>query len=149
MESKMATSHHLENSIVIKSKLEDVYALAEDVESYPEFIPGYEGSKVLSREENKATIERVAEIMGNQITWKSVATFHQNESIEFEQIEGPLRGMIAKWTFQQAPEGTKIVITHDFKLKTPIPGWQTESIIEGVSGTADTALKSLKKKVEA
>jgi len=145
----MATSHHIENSIVIKGKLEDVYALAGDVERYPEFIKGYEGSKVLSREGNKATIERVVEIMGRQITWKSVATFHKNEWIEFEQIEGPLKGMIAKWLFERVPEGTKIIITHDFELKAPIPGWPTEKIIEAVSGTADTALEALKKKVEA
>jgi ribosome-associated toxin RatA of RatAB toxin-antitoxin module len=145
----MATSHHIENSIVIKGKLEDVYALAEDVERYPEFIKGYEGSKVLGREGNKATIERVVEIMGNQITWKSVATFHKNEGIEFKQIEGPLKGMIAKWTFQRATEGTKIIITHDFELKAPIPGWPTEKVIAAVSGTADTALEAIKKKVEA
>ena len=145
----MATSHHIENSIVIKGKLEDVYALAEDIERYPEFILSYEGSKVLNREGNKAIIERVAEIRGRQITWKSVATFHKNEGMEFEQIEGPLEGMIAKWIFERVPEGTKITITHDFELQAPIPGWPVENIIEAVSGTADNVLEALKKKVEA
>lgn len=145
----MATSHHIENSIVIKGKLEDVYAIAEDVERYPEFIEGYEGSKVLSREGNKAIIERVAEIRGRQVTWKSVATFHKNQCMEFEQIEGPLEGMIAKWTFEQVPEGIKIIITHDFELQTPILGWPVEKIIGIVSGTADNVLEALKKKVEA
>ena len=145
----MATSHHIETSIIIKGKLEDVYALAEDVERYPEFIPGYKG-EVLSKEGNKSTLQRVVEIMGNQITWKSVATFQKNEwMIEFEQIEGPLKGMIAKWIFERVPEGTKSIIVHDFELERPILGWTIEKIIETVSAITRNTLEGLKKKLEA
>ena len=142
---------HMEDSIIVKDNLERVYDISRDVEKYPEFIPGYLESRVEGSREGKLIIKRVAWVKEKQLTWRSMASFQKNSCIEFEQIEGRLKGMKAKWLFEKAPEGTKVVITHDFRLGLPVIGWFKERLIAkpAVSKVARTVLRALKTKVES
>lgn len=142
---------HIEDSIIIKGELEDIYNLAQQVERYPEFIPGYLESRIVEFRDGKPVIKRVTLVNGKPLGWRSIASFQKNGLIEFEQIEGRLKGMRAKWIFEEVPEGTKVVITHDFKLNLPVIGWFMEILVAkpAVSRVAQTVLEALKRKIES
>ncbi|MCK5535030.1 SRPBCC family protein [bacterium] len=140
----------LENSIIINADLEKIYQLAQAVEKYPEFIPEYKESKIIGRENGKIIIARAALINQHLMRWKSKVWFSPNKSIEFEQIEGKLKGMQVKWTFEQIPGGTKVTILHLFKLNIPLIGWFLEKLVARprIEKTARNVLISLKKRIE-
>jgi ribosome-associated toxin RatA of RatAB toxin-antitoxin module len=140
----------LENSIIINANLEKIYKLAQAVERYPEFIPVYKKSKIIGRENGKIIIERAALINQRIMRWKSKAWFDYNKSIEFEQIEGRLKGMRVKWFFEQLPNGTKVTIIHIFKLHIPLVGWFLEKLVARprIEKTAGNVLIALKNKIE-
>ncbi len=140
-----------QNSIIINAHLEKIYHLAQAVEKYPEFIPGYKESKIIGRENGKIIIERAASINNRLIRWKSKAWFNPYKSIEFEQIEGKLKGMKVEWFFEQIPGGTKVTIIHIFKLNIPLIGRFLEKTVARprIEKMTDTVLTALKNKIES
>ncbi|MCK4533369.1 SRPBCC family protein [bacterium] len=140
-----------QNSIIINAHLEKIYHLAQAVEKYPEFIPEYKESKIIGRENGKIIIERAASINNRIVRWKSKAWFNHNKSIEFEQIEGKLKGMKVKWFFEQISGGTKVIIIHIFKLNIPLIGWFLEKLVarSRIEKMTDTVLTALKNKIES
>jgi ribosome-associated toxin RatA of RatAB toxin-antitoxin module len=108
-----------EESIVVGASVEQVYARAADLEAYSDLADEYRQSRVLSRGEGEAVVERKARIGGIPFTWRSRAAFSPPERIEFRQISGPLRGMRTAWHIAPEPDGTRLRIVHDL---APAPG---------------------------
>ena len=81
------------DSIIIKRSLSEVYKVAQDIENSHTYISGYKPSKLIKTKDGEIIVERVAEIKGKIMKWKSKVEFNINKTIEFEQIEGRLKGM--------------------------------------------------------
>jgi len=79
----------LRHAVRIDRPLEDVYALARQVERYPAFLPGYTESRIIEERDGRYLLARAALIDGQTVRWKSWVWFTENESIDFEQSEGP------------------------------------------------------------
>ena len=139
------------DSIIINDKIEKVYAVARDIEKQHEYIHGYSPAKIIEKKEDgKIVIERVAELHGKVMKWKSIAEFEENKAIRFEQIEGKLKGMKIEWLFQSINEGTRVEIIHDFSLKIPALGWFAERYIARpkIDGLTRNVLVGMKNKIE-
>ena len=95
-------------------------------------------------------VERVAEIKGKIMKWKSKVKFNINKTIEFEQIEGRLKGMKIEWLFEEVPEGTKLTITHRLSLNPPVLGWILSKFIAkpAIDKLTRNVLLGLKNKLE-
>lgn len=138
--------------IVIKKRLPEVYKTAQDIKNQHEYIPGYKPSKIVeTKKDGKMVIERIAEMDGKIMKWKSMAEFDENKTIKFEQLEGKLKGMKINWLFEETGEETKVTIIHDFKLKIPIAGWFAEKFIAKpkIDKITRNVLHGLKNKVES
>ena len=105
-----------EESILIDAPADSVYERAADLEAYSDLADEYRESKVLSRDDAGAVVERKARIAGLPFTWRSNAAFVPPHSIEFCQISGPLRGMRTLWQIAPEPEGTRLSIVHDLTV---------------------------------
>ena len=111
----------LTHSVNIQKPLSEVYDLARQVEKYPNFLPGYVESRIISVRENGALLERAARIRGKLVRWKSLVRWKENEAIHFIQQEGPLKGMWVNWQFDAlTPQSTQLTITHLFNLSRPL-----------------------------
>jgi ribosome-associated toxin RatA of RatAB toxin-antitoxin module len=114
---------YLHHEVEIKRPVAVVYALAKDVESYPNFLPGYVHSKIVTHSDDGALLRRAALIRGELVEWTSWVRWRENRAIHFEQQEGPLRGMKVFWHFQPlASDRTRLTITHFFRIPKPIIG---------------------------
>jgi ribosome-associated toxin RatA of RatAB toxin-antitoxin module len=111
----------LEHSILINRPLTDVFALARQVETYPDFLPGYIESRIVERRGETLLLQRAAIVRGKHYRWQSFVQFEENRAITFEQAEGPLRGMKVVWAFEaEDAEKTRVTITHEFQLTQPL-----------------------------
>ena len=106
---------HLEDSVIIDANVQDVYKVAEDVEKHPIVIPYFKSVKVLDKNENMKLVKRTAEINGKQRSWIGRLIYHENRMIEYEQVDGPLKGMTGEWIFGDLTDHhqTKLTITHN------------------------------------
>ncbi|MFW6134214.1 MAG: type II toxin-antitoxin system RatA family toxin [Elusimicrobiota bacterium] len=116
-----------QDSVIIKKSLPEVYRIAKDVKNQHKYIPGYKPSEIVEQyEDGKIVVRRFAKLKNKEMTWKSLANFNENSSIDFKQLEGRLKGMEIHWLFNETPQGTEVIIIHDFKINKPVIGWFME-----------------------
>jgi ribosome-associated toxin RatA of RatAB toxin-antitoxin module len=142
----------LQHAVVIERPLPDVYALARQVERYPEFLPGYLESRILRYEGDRALLQRKACVSGELKEWKSWVFFQENQAITFEHAEGPLTGMRVYWQFKAlSPHQTELVIVHLFEIHQPAGfGWFNEKFVykPKIDALAATVIQAFKKVCE-
>jgi len=102
-----------------KNKLID---LVLDIEKYPTFVPYCINAKVHEIKDTDFFINIIADLtIGKGLfkdTYKSDVKFDKkNDSIYVTNIDGPLKYLDNKWTFEQRKEGTEIYFDVDFEIK--------------------------------
>lgn len=113
---------HLENTIIIKQRLDVVFELSEDIEKFPEFMPHVKKSIITKKQGNKKHVEMSGIILGIKSSWASSSITKKNKSIKYDLLKGTCKVMRGEWFFEKVPEGTQITIDHDFDLGWPVIG---------------------------
>ena len=94
-----------------------MYALVENVEAYPEFLPWCRSSEILSRREEGTTAKLSVGLKGIQQSFTTENVNRPAESIEMRLVQGPFRSFRAEWKFH--PLGThaaRIEFSMDYRL---------------------------------
>ena len=96
--------------------------LVLDIEKYPTFIPYCIDARVLEKKETNEFTNIIADLtIGKgpfKDTYKSDVKFYKkNNSIYVTNIDGPLKHLDNKWTFEDRKEGTEINFDVDFEIK--------------------------------
>jgi ribosome-associated toxin RatA of RatAB toxin-antitoxin module len=97
----------------------EMYALAADVESYPEFLPWCSGAKIDSRtgELVEATLEM--QKGGIRRSFSTRNTLRENKSIDISLAGGPFRHLAGGWRFQDLGEsGSKVNLDLEFEFRS-------------------------------
>ncbi|OGP53016.1 MAG: hypothetical protein A2Y65_08880 [Deltaproteobacteria bacterium RBG_13_52_11] len=113
---------HLEHSIVIKSSIDKVYDIAENIAKFPDFMPHVKTSNMIKKQGNKRQVEMSAVVNGMKSHWISASTTEKNKRIQYSQVKGLCKVMRGEWLFNKVPEGTKITLIHNFDVGWPVIG---------------------------
>src|SRR5678815_2669371 len=87
-------------SAIVPHSAAELYAVVEDIESYPRFLPWCVGAEVKSRSPG-ATLAKLT--VGMRGLKQSFTTQNENrapEAIDMKLVEGPFRRFAAAWRFQ-------------------------------------------------
>ena len=104
-------------SAIVPHSAAQLYALVEDIESYPRFLPWCVGVQVKSRtpDSTVAALE-----VGMRGVKQSFTTQNQNrapEAIDMKLVEGPFRHFAAAWRFQPLGEhACKVEFSMEFEF---------------------------------
>ena len=121
--------------------------LVLDIEKYPTFVPYCIEAKVHEKNDTGDFIKIVADLtIGKGLlkdTYKSDVKFNKkNNSIYVTNIDGPLKHLDNKWTFQDHKEGTEIYFDVDFEIKNKFLNiLMTTSFQYGLDKIADSFQK--------
>ena len=137
-----------EISEVIKAPRAKVWEVAANPESMLEWWPGSKSVEILSREGNTMTIRGVGESGGREATMTEKWTLHPQEKIEFEFLEGPIRGTSIQ-RFEEVPEGTKVTWSSDIKFKGVLGGLMARLLWSKVKDSLGEPLEGLAKYIES
>lgn len=103
-------------SAIVPHSAERLYALVEDIESYPRFLPWCVGAQV-SRSPG-STLATLT--LGMRGISHSLITRNENrppEAIDLELVEGPFRHFAAAWRFQPLGErACKVEFSMEFEF---------------------------------
>ena len=107
---------------LIKCKKNQLINLVLDIEKYPTFVPYCIDAKVHEKNNTDDFIFIVADLtIGKgpfKDTYKSDVKFNKkHNSIYVTNIDGPLKHLDNKWTFEQHKEGTQINFDVDFEIR--------------------------------
>jgi ribosome-associated toxin RatA of RatAB toxin-antitoxin module len=104
-------------SAIVQHSAAQLYALVEDIESYPSFLPWCVGAEVKSRDAD-STIARLT--VGMRGVKQSFTTRNQNrapEAIDMRLVEGPFRRFAAGWRFEPLGEqACKVEFSMEFEF---------------------------------
>lgn len=134
----------------VRAPAEHVYALAKDVERFPEFMPDVESLRVVQREGNRTVTAWVGRIQGRRVAWveddewddaRRVCTFRQREG-DFDSFEGT-------WSFEPVPGGCSVRLVLDYELRIPLVGPMLSNLVRQlVRKNAEGMLEALRRRAE-
>lgn len=96
-----------------------MYALVNDVERYPEFLPWCRSAKVLEHgaEEMRASLELARG--GFHKTFTTLNRLQAGQAITITLVDGPFKHLEGRWQFVDLDhEGSKVVLDMEFEFKS-------------------------------
>lgn len=104
-------------SAIVPHSAAQLYALVEDIESYPRFLPWCVAAEVLSR---GADATRARLTIGMRGVKQSLTTQNENrapQAIDLRLVEGPFRHFAAAWRFGPLGEqACKVEFSMEFEF---------------------------------
>jgi coenzyme Q-binding protein COQ10 len=101
---------------------DQLFDLAADIESYPEFLPWCKGAKILARESEKILIaELVINFKAFIERYTSRVTLDRAAlEITVELVQGPFKHLYNGWKFTSVREGVRVEFDIDFELRSAL-----------------------------
>lgn len=99
----MSAIKELRRSAEVSHTAEQMYALVNDVESYPQFLPWCARAQVIERNAGVvlATLEMALAGVHRSVTTQNV--LHPPDRIVLELVEGPFSHFHGEWVFEDLP----------------------------------------------
>jgi len=104
-------------SALVSYSAADMYALVNDVERYPEFLPWCRSARILSKEpaEMRASLELARG--GFHKTFTTRNSLEPGRAITITLVDGPFRHLEGRWKFQDLDhEGSKVSLDMEFEF---------------------------------
>lgn len=115
----------------ISAPVDRVYALARDVERFPEIMPDVESVEILSREGSNTTSRWVGVVrqFNRRLVWVEEDRWDNGaHTCEFRQTEGDFARYEGSWEFTPDGDATRARLTIDYEIEVPLIG----ALIKGV-----------------
>lgn len=95
-----------------------MFALVNDIESYPVFLPWCGAAAVHERDEDVVEATLTLERGGISKSFTTLNTLRQNEAIDLALLGGPFRHLNGGWRFQQlGDDGCKVTLDLEFEFE--------------------------------
>lgn len=108
---------HISRSALVPFSVEQMYNLVNDVDAYPQFLPGCTGSRVLDKTDNSMIAAVDVAKAGISKTFTTKNTLTSNQSIDMQLVDGPFRKLMGGWHFTPlSPEACKVELNLDFEF---------------------------------
>ncbi|BFM49774.1 type II toxin-antitoxin system RatA family toxin [Marinomonas sp. THO17] len=108
---------HIERFAHVNYTCEQMYDLVNDINAYPEFLPGCLSAKLISQTPTEivASLEVGKGPVKQAFTTKNLLAQHRR--IEMMLVEGPFKRLHGVWSFTEvSPNSCKIALSIDFEL---------------------------------
>ncbi len=142
----------VETTLVIKAPVEEVYALARDIERFPEFMDDVEEVAILEQTPERQVSRWVGVVkeFNRRIRWTEEDFWDQeNRVCDFELIEGDFSAYRGRWEFRPASEGTEAYLRVEYDYNIPLIGALIKKILlKKMQQNIDSMLAALKAEAE-
>jgi len=141
----------VEVKIVIEAPARSVYALAKDLERFPEYMPDVEAVTVLERNGDRMLTRWKTLVEEAPIEWTEVDIFDDAAvRIDYRLIEGDLDKFEGSWTFEERDGKTFVTlgVEYDFGVPT-LAELIGPTLRKKVQENSEMMLAALKREAEA
>ncbi|AGA34796.1 Putative oligoketide cyclase/dehydratase or lipid transport protein YfjG [Thioalkalivibrio nitratireducens DSM 14787] len=106
----------IQRSAVVPYSPEQMFALVNDIDAYPEFLPHCRSARVLEtgEAEVKARIELAKGALHKSFTTRN--RLDPPHRIRMQLVDGPFRRLQGGWQFNEHDGGTRIVLDLEFEF---------------------------------
>src|SRR6266850_4256635 len=126
----------ISRSAIVEHSAQEMYALVDDIDSYPRFLPWCSAAKV---EERTPAGVRATLTVGMRGLRQSFTTQNENrpgESIDMRLVEGPFKQFTAAWRFTQLSEqACEIAFSLRYQFASRALGKLLEPLFDEIADT--------------
>lgn len=143
----------VETEITIAAPLEQVYALARDIERFPEFMEDVQQVEILEQTPERQVSHWVGRIkeLHRTISWTEEDFWDDQKHLcLFRQTEGDFTSYGGRWEFVAEGESTRVSLRLDYEYNIPLVRALIQKILrKKMQQNCDSMLTALKKEAEA
>ncbi|QCZ93311.1 type II toxin-antitoxin system RatA family toxin [Salinimonas iocasae] len=111
----------IQRSALVNYSAEAMYDLVNDVDAYPQFLPGCKDSKVLARESDMMKASLLVAKAGVRQWFTTKNTLEPARHIHMQLIDGPFKRLTGGWTFSAlSDEACKIELNLEFEFTSKL-----------------------------
>tara|TARA_E500000178_G_C16406529_1_gene481049 strand:- start:22 stop:450 length:429 start_codon:yes stop_codon:yes gene_type:complete len=111
----------ISRSALVPHSAAQMYAIVNDVEHYPDFVPWCSGSefKMLADDQKQATLHFSRGTIKTAFTTRNTLT--AGETIAMQLLDGPFKQLQGAWTFTDIDDiGSRVELSLQFELSNPM-----------------------------
>ena len=126
----------VERSSLVIYTAAQMFALVNDVASYPEFLPWCVGTRVeeVSASERIAALKVSRGVLRTEFTTRN--TLIQDAQIHMRLMHGPFRDLTGEWRFEAiGSRGSRVHFRIEFEFKNRLTATAFNAMFEAICGT--------------
>jgi len=114
----------------------EIFALVNDVESYPQFLPWCGGARVLSAEKDEVRAQIEISKGAVRKNFSTINRIQQDKMIEMRLLNGPFRHLEGYWRFDPIGEqGCRISFDIEFEFSNRLVGMTVGPVFQHIVKT--------------
>ncbi len=126
----------VERSALVAHSAASMYALVEDIESYPRFLPWCSGAAVEHRDETRTVGTLRVDFKGVHQSFTTENLKTPGESIEMRLLRGPFRSLEGRWRFVPlTPEASRVELHLVYQFANPLLGRLVGPVFNHIANT--------------
>src|SRR3954470_20785048 len=112
----------------------ELYALVEDVETYPRFLPWCTDARVLQRTETSTRATITAGMAGVRQSFTTENENRPGEAIDMRLVEGPFKAFAPAWRFPPlGPQASRIIFSLKYEFASRTLGRVLSPLFERIA----------------
>ena len=124
----------IQRSALLPYSAHQVYRLVDDIESYPQYMEGCVGARVLKREPGRVEARLELARAGISRGFSTRNRLRPPHSIELELLEGPFDSFSGRWRFQALGQtACKVSLDLEFTLNNSVVGVAAARLFDPVT----------------
>lgn len=138
----------INRSALVMFSAQQMFELVNDVQSYPEFLPGCISTRVLDAAGDEITASVDVSKAGISKTFTTRNQLRAHEKIDMELVEGPFRRLIGRWTFTPLDvDACKVSLHLDFEFTSKLVEMAFGKIFKELAGSMVDAFTQRAKQI--
>tara|TARA_Y100000782_G_C10175526_1_gene261665 strand:+ start:741 stop:1172 length:432 start_codon:yes stop_codon:yes gene_type:complete len=123
-------------SALVMHSAEQMYALVNDVESYPQFLPGCAATELISKTDEELVASLTISKVGVNQTFTTRNKLQYPKRMELSLVDGPFSRFVAIWNFQSlSDEACKVTYEMDFEVNSRLGGIALGAVFKQMATT--------------
>jgi len=127
-------------SAIVEHAAAEVYAVVEDIESYPDFLPWCYAASVHERQPGRTIATLTVGMRAIRQSFTTENTNRPGESIDLRLVKGPFKKFAAAWRFTPLDEhAAKIEFSMEYDFSSRALGRALEPLFDKIADTMVSA----------
>jgi ribosome-associated toxin RatA of RatAB toxin-antitoxin module len=111
----------ISRSAIVEHSAQEMFALVDDIESYPRFLPWCKDAKVEARTPAAARATLTVGMRGLRQAFTTQNELRPGEAIEMGLVKGPFRRFAASWRFKPlSAEACSVEFSLEYEMAGPL-----------------------------
>ncbi len=128
---------------IVDQSPDELFAVAANIEAYPEFIPGCVATRIRDRKDNIWLVDNVFRWGPVPIRFRTRATLDAPHAIDIKSIDSVLIDLSLSWRFNKQEAGTEVT----FEMTLNLPGPKLDFFEQTMRQHAETIERAFLKRV--